>query len=207
MKKMLEELKNLDEEVRVPADFTEKVMNRVKQLDKTEKVERNFKKFYNRKYVITSIASAAVILIACFVTLKNGKVASDSTVSHGTMDKVLQTDNFVFSEHEDLEEKEEMAKETRQAQMPSTSLVATAESNTEDSLEENFSYNSANMVDNHNWLIDILKDNKIEVIEDRVEYVIVDTKMERLKEVLNDTIESLEFETLEDGTLKIFLNK
>lgn len=63
MKKMLDELKKIDYDYKVSADFSKKVMRKIKSAEAQRKVE--FK-----KYVITWASTAAVIVIAVAVSLK-----------------------------------------------------------------------------------------------------------------------------------------
>ena len=63
MKKMLEELKKLDNEYEVPVDFSKDVMREVKKLN-------NKKKHFSR-YVIAYTSTAAVVAIAAVVALNN----------------------------------------------------------------------------------------------------------------------------------------
>lgn len=86
MKKMLDELKKLDVEYKVPADFKSKVMNRIREIDKAEKKENTSKRL--TKYVIPCFASVAVMLIACIVTINGGfgsKSTNDATVNQSAM--------------------------------------------------------------------------------------------------------------------------
>lgn len=63
MKKMLDELKKIDYEYKVSADFSKKVMRKIKSAEAQRKVEL-------KKYVITWASTAAVIVIAVAVSLK-----------------------------------------------------------------------------------------------------------------------------------------
>lgn len=65
MKNMLDELKKLDEDYKVPENFRKDVMNKIRKIDKENKA--NSKKKYFIKYVIPSISTAAVILIAIII--------------------------------------------------------------------------------------------------------------------------------------------
>lgn len=131
MKKMLEELKNLDEEYTVPANFKEKVMDRIKNLEKEEKdTSLHTRKILSyQKYVITSLASAAVILIACVVAMKGGRVNLKGNTS--MMDKIESMNQtagmasgastYVMGEMEDIEESEpESALDTNNVFFPNT---------------------------------------------------------------------------------------
>lgn len=63
MKKMLDELKKIDYDYKVSADFSKKVMRKIKSAEAQRKVEL-------KKYVITWASTAAVIVIAVAVSLK-----------------------------------------------------------------------------------------------------------------------------------------
>lgn len=63
MKKMLDELKKMDYDYKVPADFSKKVMHEIRNIEAQRK--RKLK-----KYVITLASTAAVIVIAVTVSLK-----------------------------------------------------------------------------------------------------------------------------------------
>ncbi len=63
MKKMLDELKKMDCDYKVPADFSKKVMHEIKNIE----AQRRRKM---KKYVITWSSTAAVIVIAVTVSLK-----------------------------------------------------------------------------------------------------------------------------------------
>ena len=63
MRRMLDELKKMDYEYEVPANFSKKVMKEIKNIEAQKK--KNMK-----KYVITWASTAAVILLAVTVTLK-----------------------------------------------------------------------------------------------------------------------------------------
>ena len=104
MKKMLDELKKLDAEYKAPADFKDKVMNKIKTIDKEES---NSKKTisYN-KYVITWVASVAIIILAFVVTIKNDRV--DLTKNNSVLDSVI-TSNQVTADIANIEEIEEIS--------------------------------------------------------------------------------------------------
>lgn len=63
MKKMLDELKKIDYDYKVSADFSKKVMRKIKSAEAQRKVKL-------KKYVITWASTAAVIVIAVAVSLK-----------------------------------------------------------------------------------------------------------------------------------------
>lgn len=63
MKRMLDELKKMDYDYRVPADFSKKVMQEIKNIEAQRKIE-------SRKYVITWASTAAVLIIAVVISLK-----------------------------------------------------------------------------------------------------------------------------------------
>lgn len=111
---MLEELKKLDEEYAVPADFKGKVMKQIVSLEQEEKapIGHDRKVVRYRKYVVTSLASAAVILIACFIAIKGGRMNTGSKSSMmDTVNGKYQTGASVFetnvSEINDMSDVEE----------------------------------------------------------------------------------------------------
>lgn len=63
MKRMLDELKKLDYDYRVPVDFSKKVMQEIKNIEAQRKIE-------SRRYVITWASTAAVLIIAVVISLK-----------------------------------------------------------------------------------------------------------------------------------------
>ncbi|MBQ8299991.1 MAG: hypothetical protein IJX99_09120 [Clostridia bacterium] len=69
MKKMLDELKKLDVDYEVPADFSKKVMERIKNenIENTEKSKGNVS--YLRKYVIPWTSAVAVLMVVAIVTI------------------------------------------------------------------------------------------------------------------------------------------
>lgn len=103
MKKMLDELKKLDVEYKAPVNFKDKVMNRIKTIDKEDNNSR--KTIHYNKYVITWVASAAVILLAFVVTIKNGRI--DSTKNGSAFDSVV-TGSQMDEDVVDIEESEEI---------------------------------------------------------------------------------------------------
>ena len=92
MKNLLEELKKLDNGVNPPADFKERVMGRISQLKKKEE-KKALSGMTIKKYVIPTLTAAAMVMIACMVTLKNKKVKNlHADVSD--YDQILSQESF-----------------------------------------------------------------------------------------------------------------
>ena len=200
MKKMLDELKKLDEEYVVPADFKNKVMQKVREINMEEMKQRKSKTLV--KYVIPCLTSAAVVLIACIVTINNGlgnksadaiyanqSIALDGTLndfaSISSLEKEFSSDNFESKDELlNKEESKPASTETVNEQM------FTVEDSALDSIrggniKEIISFDSAEKLKNKE-IIDILLDANIEIIEETTNYIIVKSELEILDEALKD---------------------
>ena len=197
MKRMLDELKKLDEEYPVPADFKGKVMNRIREINNLEKRESKAKHF--TKYVVPCLASVAVVLIVCIVTI-NGGFTSKSTDSlanqSATMDVAISgvngmaeyegnINNVEYAIDDNLNQKDYTiptaeGKETEKVVMND---MASADSIVMEEVRETLTANKAEMAKE---IVDILIKENIEIIEESEKYIIVSANFETINELLKD---------------------
>lgn len=98
MKKMLDELKKIDYDYKVSADFSKEVMRKIKSAEAQRKVEL-------KKYVITWASTAAVIVIAVAVSLKtsvkNNMAFEKNNISQQMYDSSNQL-NYIMGSNETM---------------------------------------------------------------------------------------------------------
>ena len=188
MKKMLDELKKLDVEYKAPADFKDKVMNRIKTIDKEENNSR--KTIHYNKYVITWVASAAVILLAFVVVIKNGRI--DSTSNNSTFDSIKE--DAIIDDYGDSYANEMAAK----------NLMSAVTESTNESIElyDDFAFEMAN-IEAENEIYDLLIEKNIKIVEEEQNYVIVEMSIEKTKELLKDYIDEIKLEEIDENRIKI----
>lgn len=98
MKKMLDELKKIDYDYKVSADFSKKVMRKIKSAEAQRKVKL-------KKYVITWASTAAVIVIAVAVSLKtsvkNNMAFEKNNISQQVYDSSNEL-NYIMGSNETM---------------------------------------------------------------------------------------------------------
>ena len=221
MKKMLDELRKLEEEHNAPVSFKKNVMSTIRAIE--EEKQHPHSKFAFQKYVITSLATAAVIVLACVVTWKTGKINTKESAS--TMrDEVIDASAMLATEIPETVEENSMVYESskmmvsaadmsvsnsafleddnvKSRSMPSFAMnesVASAGIRQEDASEDAWKENS---------IIMVLKKNEIEILEEGDNFVIVNSSIKEVQSVLqeleNEEESELTFEILESGNVKI----
>ena len=97
MKKMLDELKKLDEEYEVPQDFRKKVMEKINAESKEEPKKKNI--IHLKKYVIACASVAAMFIVVMNVTIMGDKFAMQENAG-ASMDSMTNSVNFAPSINE-----------------------------------------------------------------------------------------------------------
>lgn len=92
MKKINEDLKKLDVEIKVPAYFRRSVI---------EKIEQEKKKNVFSKYIIPTLSTAAVLIIVTILTIQGGnklKLGNLAEIYDGTLDKNISEESIMDSD-------------------------------------------------------------------------------------------------------------
>ena len=231
---MLAVLKELDEEYKAPAGFKEKVMARVTSACAENNSPRSKqKKWLQRRYVITGIASAAVIILACVVTMKNGKIdrksiqkqVADTIVPNEAASESMlplvitegnetqEEANLAVPESFFLEQKSSVAESSSvkeesldSAMQNATAHLANDVMITADKAEEVAGEDKSALRSVSNFsekLMVLLTEKQIDIVEQEENYVIVKWKLEEAKEVLQELKEQIKIEEIEAETLRI----
>lgn len=228
MKKMLEELKKLDNEYEVPVDFSKNVMREVKKLN-------NKKKHFSR-YVIAYTSTAAVVAIAAVVALNNNLSKKSFDEVNNYSSSAQQKENSIANNVE-VEDNTILAsaslKETDGNDISSNSAtdlfemsngdsenVARPEAGLtqfEDSKQRNGIYSDESKVANTYSYIgsasysgddvileveDILNENGIKIEEIGEDFILVDSDVQKINDILSDyarKVQVIEF----NGKIKI----
>lgn len=184
MKKMLDELKKLDNDYKVPENFTKNVMNEIRNIEK----QKMQKKKNTKKYVITWMSTAAVILIAVVVSLKSavGNKANDAMQYNMSPDYSQQANENIMADIS-------ATTESLTTNNMSSEILNKCIDEKERLLEEDaISANTAILN-----LKEILDYNDIKIIEENDDYLIIDTTIEVVNEILKDYLDG--FNIIEDG--------
>ena len=200
MKKMLDELKKMDYDYKVPADFSKKVMHEIRNIEAQKKREL-------KKYVITWASTAAVIVIAVAVSLKtsvkNNMTFEKNNISQQVYDSSNEL-NYSISSNETMvsnsfgddqknlldAEKKEFSKEGLEESTisndneKSTCAVQWFDSSNAKQDGEIRSARSGDtcMQDIENLLLD----SGVNVDEVTNQYIIVDSNIEDIKTILSE---------------------
>lgn len=227
MKKMLEELKKLDNEYEVPVDFSKDVMREVKKL--------NNKKHFSR-YVIAYTSTAAVVAIAAVVALNNNLSKKSFDEVNNYSSSVQQNENSIANNVE-VEDNTILANASLKGidgnDISSNSATDLFEMNNgdsenvarqeagltqfEDSKQRNDIYSDESKVANTSSYIgsasysgddvileveDILNENGIKIEEIGEDFILVDSDVQKINDILSDyarKVQVIEF----NGKIKI----
>lgn len=228
MKKMLEELKKLDNDYEVPVDFSKKVMKEVKKL--------NNKKRHFSRYVIAYTSTAAVVAIAAIVALNNNLSkksfnevnnysSSAQQYENSIADSVEVEDNTILASAslkgiDGNDVSSNSATDLFEIDNGDSENVARQEvglAQFEDSKQKNDIYSDESKVANTSSYIgsasysgdnvmleveDILNKNGIKIEEVGEDFILVDSDIQKINDILNDyvgKVQVIEF----DGKIKI----
>lgn len=224
MKKMLEELKKLDKDYEVPLDFSKNVMKKVKKLN-------NEKKHFSR-YVIAYASTAAVVAIAAVVALNNNLSkksfnelhsisqnensmanaveVEDNTILAGASLNGIDGDDVSLKNTADLLEMNNDGSEDAANQKFSLTQRENSNQKNNVSLDEIktnsiFSYSTSASYSGDDVMQeveDILNKNNIKIGEIGEDFILVDSNIQKINEILGDYIE--EVQVIEfNGKIKI----
>ena len=199
MKKMLDELKKLDEEYVVPSDFRQNVMSKIRVIEKQNK--KQIKQKHLTKYVIPWIASAAVILIACLVTINGGSSdkmvnssvsntstmltdsVSENSISMGAVQGALNLGGVFNSSNE---KRDDTSLKSREEAVSYDGVLAEDEKS---DFASSFAPSQAvSAVKSKDDLIGILRENNVEILETSEKYIKLRTELKKVKDIFSDFV-------------------
>ncbi len=179
MKKLIDELKNLNTEYTVSKNFRKKVMDKIRKENK-ENVKEKSNIIYFYRYA-TALTSAAAVIIVVVMLTKNNFV-----------DVATQQDDArsmgILSNNYSLESSDMLLAQPMEE--------ASSETKVQMAMKDSFNEN-----ENLQNLQNILETNNITIVEKEEGYIIVKSKKEELEKILVGI--EYEIEILEDGNIKI----
>lgn len=203
MKRMLDELKNLDEEYTVPQDFRKKVMVKIKE----EQI--NEKKHFN-KYVISWMSTAAVVVIAVVASIGGARNKSADSCSIGMMDTECAQNNSIASNvSTESEAYRGTIESMNNSNVPNSALKLDSngisyEVDNSIGMDLN-SKDSINMNVENSYEINVINDrlikNKIEILKKNEDYLIVNSTFNEVQKVLSG--EEYRLEEINENRIKI----
>lgn len=198
MKKMLDELKKIDYDYKVSADFSKKVMRKIKSAEAQRKVEL-------KKYVITWASTAAVIVIAVAVSLKtsvkNNMAFEKNNISQQMYDSSNQLnynidngDTMVSNSFSEVQEnsldvrKNELSKDVLEDSTLNNNESCTIQwFDTSNSKKEDAEIRASKSGDTCMQDIEnLLLDSGVNVDEITNQYIIVDSTIDDVKTILSE---------------------
>lgn len=206
MKKMLDELKKLNNDVSVPTDFRTNVMRKITNIKQEEKNK------HLNKYVISCVSAAAVVVLALVVTLSDNSAMNFDAKSS---DMYLEGDMLDFNiattrdaiENEDVENTMLAEDEVEKAE-DTASIFKYDETptNQSDSLSSpKGAYEDSELVNLETVSIidikNILEENKFKVLEESGEKIVVSATLNNLEVLLGEYLDVLVITEYEDKVI------